>query len=127
MSPEDRKYSESHEWVQEENGTFRIGLTKHAVEELQDLVFLDLKEEGTELKKGDPFGEVESVKAVADMYSPVTGTIEEAHISITTDLDTLYEDPFHEGWLIRVKPSDKSELDDLMNRDEYEKHIAERE
>lgn len=124
MPPEDLLYTESHEWVREEEEGYRVGITKHAVEELQDLVFLDLKSSGTEVEKGEPIGEVESVKAVADIYAPISGTIKEVHEEITDDLDAVFDDPFNTGWLIVMEPSDKDELDQLMDSDAYGAYTA---
>lgn len=124
MPPEDLLYTESHEWVREEEEGYRVGLTKHAVEELQDLVFLDLKSSGTEVEKGEPFGEVESVKAVADIYAPISGTIKTVHEEITDDLDAVFDDPFNRGWLIVMEPSDKDQLDQLMDSEAYGAYTA---
>lgn len=125
MRPDDLLYTESHEWVREEEEGYRVGITKHAVEELQDLVFLDLKSTSTEVKQGEPIGEVESVKAVADIYAPISGTIREVNETATSDLDLLFDDPYEEGWLIVLDASNEEELDDLMDADEYGQYIAE--
>ncbi len=126
MVPDDLLYTESHEWVRtgEDDDLLRVGITLHAVEELQDLVYLDLHDAGTTLERKDPIGEVESVKAVADIYAPASGTIEEVNEDLTRDLDTLYDDPYGEGWLIVLNPSDPDELDDLMTPEEYRSHTS---
>ncbi len=125
MVPEDLLYTESHEWVrQKDDGIVRVGITRHAVDELQDLVFLDLHDTGTKLDREDPIGEVESVKAVADIYAPVSGTISAANNALADDLDTLYDDPYGEGWLIELELDDPSELDNLMAADAYKSHIS---
>ncbi len=125
MRPEDLLYTESHEWVREEEEGYRVGITKHAVEELQDLVFLDLKPPSTEVKQGEPIGEVESVKAVADIYAPISGVITDVNETVTADLDLLFDDPYEEGWLIVLDASDEEQLDDLMDSDHYGQYIAE--
>jgi len=125
MVPDNLLYTESHEWVnKEDDGTVRVGITRHAVEELQDLVYLDLKDTGTELNREDPIGEVESVKAVADIYAPVAGTVTGTNDTLADDLDTLYDDPYGDGWLIVLDPDDPGDLDDLMPPDEYKQHIS---
>jgi len=125
MQPEDLLYTETHEWVRPEDDVLRVGITKHAVEELQDLVFLDLKDPSTRIQQGEPIGEVESVKAVADLYAPVSGTIQDVNSTLTEDLDLLLDDPYDEGWLIVLNPTSRDELDELMDAEEYGQHIAE--
>ncbi len=125
MQPEDLLYTETHEWVRQEDDVLRIGITDHAVEELQDLVFLDLKDPSTRVQQGEPIGEVESVKAVADLYAPVSGTIQDVNSTVTEDLDLLLDDPYDKGWLIVLNPSNRNELDELMDAEAYGQHIAE--
>ncbi|HID23763.1 MAG TPA: glycine cleavage system protein GcvH, partial [Planctomycetaceae bacterium] len=96
--------------------------TDFAVNALTDLVYIDLPEVGTQLEAGQTFGEVESVKAVSDLYAPVSGEVMEANTSLAEDLDALSQDPFGRGWLIRLKITDPSGLDALMDRKAYEAH-----
>ncbi len=124
MPPEDLLYTESHEWIRDEDDGYRVGITSHAVEELQDLVYLDLKSSGTEVEQGEPIGEVESVKAVADIYAPVSGEITAVNEDITSDLDTLFDDPYERGWLIVLEPSDEDEIEQLMDAEAYSSFIA---
>jgi glycine cleavage system H protein len=130
MRPDDRKYFESHEWVKPDGDTMLIGITDFAVAELSngnegDLVYCDLPEVGRLLELGDTFGEIESVKAVADLNSPVAGEVVEVNEEIEDHLEVLSKDPWNKGWLIRVKPVTKS-LDKLMDAKAYDKFLAEK-
>ncbi|MBI5853364.1 MAG: glycine cleavage system protein GcvH [Planctomycetes bacterium] len=121
MRPTDRKYLKSHEWSKTEAGIATIGITDWAVSHLSDLVFLDLPAAGTKVKAGQPFGEIESVKAVSELYSPVTGEIVESNADLTDALDTLGTDPWKAGWMIKVRV--QTESPDLMDAKTYEKHL----
>ena len=128
MRPDDRKYASSHEWVKLDGDTMLIGITDFAVQELSngndsDLVYCDLPEAGRMVDKGETFGEIESVKAVSDLNSPVAGEIVEINQAIEEHLEILASDPWNNGWMIRIKPSSKS-LDGLMDAEAYEKHLA---
>ena len=128
MRPDDRKYSESHEWVKLDGDTILIGITDFAVEELSngnegDLVYCDLPEVGRQLTAGETFGEIESVKAVADLNCPVAGEVVEINKEIEEHLEILSQDPWNKGWLIRVKPASKS-LDHLLDSQGYESQLA---
>ena len=121
MRPDDRKYLMSHEWCKVEGGVATIGISDFAVEHLSDLVFLDLPAQGTSLTAGEPFGEIESVKTVSDLYSPVTGEVVESNTELPENLDLLGQDPFEEAWMMKVKL--ESESPDLMNAAAYEEHV----
>ncbi len=121
MRPNDRKYLKSHEWCKVEAGIATIGITDWAVSHLSDLVFLDLPAVGTKVKAGQPFGEVESVKAVSDIYSPVSGEVVETNAELPDALDTLGTDPWTAGWMIKVRVQNESA--DLMDAKTYEKHL----
>ena len=125
MRPEDYKYSESHEWIKYNAKTKEatIGITDYAVKQLADLVHIDLPKVGDTVEQGAPFGEIESVKTVADLIMPLTGKIIEVNKDIAGDLDTLKEEPFEDGWLDRIKPSDPAELESLMTKKEYEEFL----
>ncbi len=127
MTPEDLKYTKTHEWARLEGDIVTVGLTDFALEHLQDLVFLELPEPGAPLIKGESFGQIESVKAVSDINSPVNGEVVEVHDELVDDLDTLKKDPYGEGWLVKIKASDPSELEELMDAAAYEKHCKEEE
>ncbi len=122
-------YAETHEWthVAEQNGAkiATIGLTSHAIEALTDLVYMDLPSVGTAVSAGSPFGEVESVKATSDLYSPVDGEIIGVNTSLPDRLETLNADPYGNGWIIKVKISDESSLKNLMNLEAYEQLCSE--
>jgi len=123
MNPKDLKYTDTHEWARAEDGVVTIGITAHATEQLSDLVFLNLPEVGDEVSTGDSFGEVESVKAVSDLKSPVDGEVVEVNEALEDDLSLIGGDPYGDGWMIRVRTDDT--LDALMSAEEYERTIAE--
>ncbi len=118
----DVKYLESHEWARKDGDLVVCGISDYAQDSLGDIVFVELPEVGATLNKGDAFGVVESVKAASDVYMPVGGEIAEVNGALEETPETVNEDPFGEGWLIKVKPSDASELDGLMSADEYQKY-----
>lgn len=131
MSPEQLKYTKTHEWVAVEGDTATIGITDFAVQLLSDLVFADLPAIGKGIKQGEPFGEVESVKAVSDLYAPVTGEVTARNErlterrgpdgkSITAELDLLSTSPFADGWMIKAKISNPNELSGLMDKAQYQ-------
>lgn len=131
MRPEDRKYTKTHEWAKLDGDTVLVGITDFAVNELcsgneGDLVYCDLPEPGRDLTAGETFGEIESVKAVADLNAPVAGTVLEINEAIQEHLEILSRDPWQEGWMVRIKPSSKS-LDGLLSAEEYEATLAEAE
>ena len=121
MRPNDRKYAQSHEWCKIEGGVATVGITDFAVSHLSDLVFLDLPETGSTVTAGESFGEIESVKAVSDLYSPVSGDVVEVNSDLPDNLDTLNADAFEAGWMIKVKSSGESP--DLMDAAAYEEHV----
>ena len=129
MRPDDRRYSDSHEWAKlDDDDTVLVGITDFAVEELSsgnegDLVYCDLPEVGRQLDTGETFGEIESVKAVADLNAPVGGEIVEVNGEIEDHLELLSQDPWGKGWLVRIKPTSKS-LDHLKTAEEYDSQVA---
>ncbi len=125
MRPNDRKYLKSHEWCKVDNGIATVGISDYAVSHLSDLVFLDLPAEGSPVTAGEPFGEIESVKAVSDMISPVTGEVVEINDSLPDNLEILGADSFGEGWMVKIQLS--AESPDLMDAESYEGHIQEEE
>jgi len=123
--PTDCRYLETHEWARKENDAIVVGITDHAVSELGELVFCAIKKKaGDKVKKSEPFGEIESVKAVSDLNSPVNGTIVEVNGGIADALDLVAQDPFGAGWMLRVKPDAASGFEQLLDAAAYEKHIA---
>ncbi|WP_227353880.1 glycine cleavage system protein GcvH [Haladaptatus salinisoli] len=121
--PENRKYLESHEWVEVTDGTGRIGITDFAQDELGDIVFVELPDEGDELTQGDQFGVVESIKAVSDLYSPVSGTVSAVNDELESTPELVNDDPFGDGWMLEVELSDEDLGDDLLSAEEYRDQI----
>ena len=125
MRPNDRKYTESHEWVKVEGDMATVGITDFAIEQLDELVYLDLPEPGDSVTRGEPFGEIESVKAQSDVYSMVTGEVIETNMTLADNLDELMKDPYNAGWMIKVKIENPGELEsELKGAEEYEKFVA---
>ncbi|MEX2285658.1 MAG: glycine cleavage system protein GcvH [Planctomycetaceae bacterium] len=120
MDPTNLRYAKTHEWVHVEGDSATVGITDFAVKQLTDLVFIELPAAGARLKAGQSFGEVESVKAVSDLYAPVAGEVVESNRALADDLAVLSEDPFGKGWMIRLKVTDTSALGNLMDRAGYE-------
>jgi glycine cleavage system H protein len=119
------RYSHEHEWVAVEENVATIGITDYAQEQLGDVVYVELPGVGTQVTKDEAFGVVESVKAVSDIYAPVSGTVVEVNISLPDSPETVNEDPYGDAWMIRVEMSDPGELGDLMTTDQYKKFVAE--
>ncbi len=121
MNPNDRKYTKEHEWVKLEAGSAGlVGITHFAQEQLGDVVYLELPTTGTNLQQSSKLGEVESVKAVSDLYSPVSGVVTEVNQEAMDHPELVNEDPYVRGWLFRVTLQDLSELDSLLTAEEYE-------
>ena len=112
--PKELRYSKEHEWVAVDDDIATIGITDYAQEQLGDIVYVELPETGTQVTKDDKFGVVESVKAVSDVYSPVTGTVVTVNTGLPNSPETVNEEPYGDGWMIRVEMSDTEELSDLM-------------
>lgn len=123
--PDNLKYTKDHEWVRVEGEVATIGITEYAAEQLGDIVYIELPKEGEEVSQGEPFGVIESVKAVSDLYGALSGTVTEINDSIAENPETLNEDCYEEGWLIRVQLKDKEELGKLMTPAQYQAHIEE--
>ena len=117
--PEDVRYSQSHEWVKADGDTARIGITDYAQDQLGDIVFVELPDAGESFEKGAEFGTVESVKAVSELYLPVSGEIAAINESLEDAPELINNTPFSEGWMIEVKLDDASQLDALMDKDAY--------
>ena len=128
MYPTDRQYSKEHEWVLLDiDGRAVVGVTEYAQEQLGDVVFVDLPEVGSTVIQFDKFGEVESVKAVSDVYSPIGGEVLEVNAAVIDHPELINEDPYGKGWLIRLGSVDPIELEKLMSSGEYEKFLAQSE
>ncbi len=123
IDPEAR-YLRTHEWAKEEDdGVFLVGLSSYAVEQLGDIVYMELPEEGDTVEQGGTFGVVESVKAASDLYAPLGGEILEVNQAVADNPDLLKEDPYEEGWLIKIKATNPSEFEDLMDAKEYKRFL----
>ncbi|MFB6155581.1 MAG: glycine cleavage system protein GcvH [Haloferacaceae archaeon] len=121
--PDDRRYLESHEWATTGGETARIGISDFAQDELGDVVFVELPDEGDGITSGEEFGVVESIKAVSDLYAPVSGTVVAVNEELFDRPELVNEDPYGDGWMLEIEPSDESELDDLLSAEEYEAQI----
>ncbi|WP_339742307.1 glycine cleavage system protein GcvH [uncultured Rubinisphaera sp.] len=115
------RYSKSHEWVLWDGTTATVGITDFAVSQLTDLVFVELPAPGTDVQAGQSCGEVESVKAVSDLNSPLDGTVTESNENLADELEKLSDSPFEEGWMFKLTPSDPSQIEQLLDRAAYEK------
>jgi glycine cleavage system H protein len=120
MIPDDRKYSQDHEWVQVEGDIATVGITDHAAGELGDIVYVDLPEVGAEYSAGDAVGSIESVKAVAELYLPVSGEIVEINGALDADPGLVNNSPLDDGWMVKVRLVDPAELDTLLDAAAYE-------
>lgn len=123
--PEDYYYSKDHEWAQVDENIVTVGITEFAQNSLGEIVYVELPEEGQKVNQGEPFGVIESVKAVSDLYAPVSGTVIEINTSLTDDPTVLNDDPINDGWLIRIEMDTEKELANLMRAPDYKKLIAE--
>ncbi len=117
--PEGLRYSESHEWVRVEGDSVRVGISDYAQSRLGDIVFVELPEKGTVLEKGQEFGTVESVKAVAEIYAPVSGEVVAVNEALADAPELVNQDPYGEGWMMELVRGDASEADALMGREDY--------
>lgn len=123
--PKDLKYTKEHEWVKVEKNQAIIGITDYAQDSLGEVVYVELPQEGNQVTKSEPFGVVESVKAVSDLYAPVSGSITEVNDAIIDTPEAINEDPYGDAWLIKVELSNKDEIGELMSADDYVKFIEE--
>ena len=122
--PENFKYADTHEYIKEENGLIRMGVSEFAIDQLGDIVFVELAEKGEVILKGDTFGTIESVKAVEEVYLPFKGEIIEKNQEVIDNPEILQNDPINDGWLILVKPEPNYNYDNLMSSEEYKSKVA---
>ncbi len=122
--PDHFRFADSHEYAYLDDSLVRIGISAFAVDQLGDIVFVDLPEEGTAISRGESFGSVESVKAVEDMYAPVTGKIIQRNNSVLASPEQLQNDPHGEGWLLIIRPENPGQLKELMDSETYSKKIS---
>ena len=117
--PEELKYTKTHEWVKVEGNTAICGITDYAQSELSDIVYLELHHVGSNVKKGEAFGNIEAVKAISEIYSPVSGKIIEANTGLSNSPNIVNEDPYGKGWMVKIELSDPEELNTLLTPEEY--------
>ncbi len=125
--PDDYYYTKDHEWIKIQGNTGIIGITEYAQKQLGDIVYIELPEIGDNFEAGDPIGSIESVKAVSEVFIPISGEIIEVNEKVATEPELVNSDAHGAGWLVKIKISDKSELEDLMDSDEYLEYIGEEE
>ena len=121
--PEDLKYTREHEWVSIDGAVARIGITAQPQAQLGDVVFVELPTVGDRVEKADAFGVVESTKAVSDVYAPLSGEVSEVNDDLPDNPELINEDPYGDGWMVKITLGDKADLEDLMTADEYRKFI----
>jgi glycine cleavage system H protein len=122
MRPDDLQYTKDHEWVRMEEGAAIIGITDYAAQELGDIVYIELPEVGREVQAGESMGTIETVKAVEDVYAPLSGTVVEVNASLEQKPEAVNEDPYGEGWLVRIEP--EGDAEDLMSAADYDAMIG---
>jgi glycine cleavage system H protein len=122
-NPEDNRYAKSHEYVHVEGNTGTIGITDYAQKELGDVVFVELPQVGTELEAGDELGSIESVKAVSELFVPVSGEVVEINEALADNPALVNTDPWGDGWMVRIKLADVTEVDELMTAEEYDEYL----
>jgi glycine cleavage system H protein len=121
--PDDRRYTQDHEWARLEGGRVRVGITDYAQDALGDVVFVQLPEQGARVDAGATFSEVESTKSVSDIYAPVAGTVVEVNTDLTDAPQRVNEDPYGEGWICVIEPTDPSAVDALLDAEGYQRLI----
>jgi len=125
MYPSELRYDREHEWVRVEGDEAVIGISYFAQDQLGEVVYVDLPSEGDSVDAGETFGEIESVKSVSELYSPLTGEVIAVNDALSDTPETVNEDPYGEGWMIRVRMADASQLDDMISAEEYEAFVNE--
>ncbi len=123
--PSDRRYTNSHEWARPDGGKVLVGITAYAQESLGDVVYVELPKVGDTVTKGQTFGVVESTKAVSELFAPVSGEVVEVNAPLSDAPETVNQDPYEKGWLIKVSPSNAAELETLFTADQYQRVVAE--
>ncbi|HFE52396.1 MAG TPA: glycine cleavage system protein GcvH [Bacteroidetes bacterium] len=123
--PDDLLYTEEHEWVRVDGNVATVGITDYAQSELGDIVYVELPSVGDKTKQMEPFGTIEAVKAVSDLYAPLTGEVVEVNEALADSPDLVNKDPYGEGWMIRIEMADPSELEKLLSAEDYKQVIGE--
>lgn len=125
MDPRNLRFTQTHEWVQLSGNIATVGISRFAVDQLTDLIMIDLPKVGKKVSAGKSFGEVESVKAVSDLYAPVSGEVVEVNENVAKDVQVLAQDPYEKGWLIKVRVDDPKQVAGLLDQAAYDKLVAE--
>ena len=123
MIPQDLKFAKTHEWTRLDGEVVTIGISEYAVKQLGDIVYIELPSVGSAVKREGPFGVIESVKAAVEVYSPIDGEVVQANDEITDNIELLSQDPYTQGWMVKIKASDPQPLDNLMTASDYEEYI----
>ena len=121
--PQSLKYTKEHEWVREDGGTVTDGITDHAQGELGDIIFVEFPEIGQKIERDEPCGTIEAVKMVADLFAPISGTVIEINETLDDSPESVNQDPYGDGWMVKVSVSEAGELDNLMSADQYQEMI----
>lgn len=124
MYPDDRRYTQEHEWAKKEDGRLRVGITKFAADRLSDVVFIELPQVGTEVHAMQPFGVIESVKAASDLFAPISGRVVEINAALANSPELINQDPYGAAWMIVVEPADGAAWDQLLNAEAYAKLVG---
>lgn len=123
MTPDDRRYTNEHEWVRLDGYTAVVGITEFAQDQLGDVVYVELPEAGTSVTQGASFGSIDSVKTASELFSPLSGEVVAVNDTLTDNPELVNGDPYGEGWMIRVAPADPAQLDALMSAGDYEEYV----
>ena len=123
MTPEDNRYAKSHEYVHVESDVGTVGITDYAQKELGDVVFVELPQVGTQLEQGDELGSIESVKAVSELFAPISGEVVEVNEALSEKPELVNTDPYGDGWMVRIKLATPEEVGELMDAEEYEEYV----
>ena len=121
--PQSLKYTKEHEWVREDGDTVTVGITDHAQGELGDIIFVEFPEIGQKIERDEPFGTIEAVKTVADLFAPISGTVIEINETLDDSPESVNQDPYGDGWMVKVSVLEAGELDNLMSADQYQEMI----
>lgn len=121
--PENLKYTKDHEWIKVDGDTATVGVTDFAQQQLGDVVFVEVETEGETLKKGDVFGTIEAVKTVSDMYMPISGEISEFNEKLEDAPETVNEDPYGDGWMVKIKIDNEDEINELLSAEDYKSEV----
>ena len=121
--PQSLKYTKEHEWVREDSDTVTVGITDHAQDELGDIIFVEFPEIGQKIEKDEPCGTIEAVKTVADLFAPISGTVIEINETLDDSPESVNNDPYGDGWMVKISVSEPGELDNLMSADQYQEMI----